>query len=176
MHPNSCFENRVNCLKNLKMLGYELGTGCLVGLPNQTISSLADDILFFKEINADMIGIGPFISHPQTKLLNTPNGDFELACKIMAITRIIMPQINIPATTAMETLVKNGQKLALKRGANVVMVNLTTDTYKSQYDIYPNKISSTPDLIKKTLSSLNRTIEMNRGNSLKWEKENNYKD
>ncbi len=171
MHPNTTFKNRINCLKNLKSLGYELGTGSLIGLPNQSIDSLADDILFFKEIGADMIGVGPFIPHPQTPLSNTKNGSFELACKMMALTRIILPEINIPATTAMETLQTDGQKLALQRGANVVMVNLTAKTVKKEYDIYPNKTSANPYSIKENLLSIGRTIEMNRGNSLKWVKE-----
>ena len=90
MHPNMSFENRVRCLKDLGKLGYEVGTGCLVGLPEQTIESLADDILFFKEINADMVGIGPFIAHSHTPLKNCANGDFTLALKVMALTRIFL--------------------------------------------------------------------------------------
>ena len=79
MHPNMSFDNRVRCLKDLRKLGFEVGTGCLVGLPEQTVESLADDILFFKEINADMVGIGPFIAHPHTPLKDTANGNFTLA-------------------------------------------------------------------------------------------------
>lgn len=90
MHPNTSYKNRIECLYNLKKLGYEVGTGCLVGLPNQTIKSLANDILFFKELNADMIGIGPFIACPNTPLENYKNGNFELALKVMAITRIFI--------------------------------------------------------------------------------------
>ena len=121
MHPNASFENRVRCLEDLKTLGYEVGTGCLVGLPNQTIESLANDILFFKEIDADMIGIGPFIPHAQTPLKDEKQGDFWLALKVMALTRINLPNINIPATTAMETIIPNGRLIALQSGANVVM-------------------------------------------------------
>ena len=107
MHPNMDFDNRVRCLRDLKNLGYETGTGCLVGLPEPSIESLADDILFFKEIGADMIGIGPFIPHPDTPLKDCANGNFTLALKVMALTRIMLPDINIPATTAMETLNPN---------------------------------------------------------------------
>ena len=141
MHPNASFENRVQCLKNLKKLNYELGTGCLVGLPNQTIESLANDILFFKEIEADMIGIGPFIPHPDTPLKNNSSGNFELSLKVMALTRIILPTINIPATTAMETLNKNGRIKALQAGANVIMPNVTDREYLKKYEIYPDKNS-----------------------------------
>lgn len=140
MHPHMSFENRVRCLKDLGKLGYEVGTGCLVGLPGQTIESLANDILFFKEINADMVGIGPFIAHPHTPLKDCLNGDFTLVLKVMALTRILLKNINIPATTAMETLNQNGRIIALQSGANVVMPNVTTTEYRAKYEIYPNKI------------------------------------
>lgn len=140
MHPHMSFENRVRCLKDLGKLGYEVGTGCLVGLPGQTIESLANDILFFKEINADMVGIGPFIAHPHTPLKDCLNGDFTLALKVMALTRILLKNINIPATTAMETLNPNGRIIALQSGANVIMPNVTTTEYRAKYEIYPNKI------------------------------------
>lgn len=140
MHPHMDFDNRVRCLNDLKNLGYEVGTGCLVGLPGQTIESLADDILFFKEIDADMVGIGPFISHPDTPLKGVENGNFTLALKVMALTRILLKNINIPATTAMETLNPDGRIIALQSGANVVMPNVTEQEYRPKYEIYPNKI------------------------------------
>ncbi|MCQ2789246.1 MAG: [FeFe] hydrogenase H-cluster radical SAM maturase HydE [bacterium] len=138
-HPDMNFQNRIDCLKYLKNLGYETGSGCLVGLPNQTIESLADDILFFKSINADMIGIGPFIPCENTPFENLKAGDFYLALKVMAIARLLLPDINIPATTAMETLKKDGQILALQSGANVIMPNITDEKHKKLYKIYPNK-------------------------------------
>lgn len=139
LHPNMSFENRVECLYNLKSLGYETGTGCLVGLPNQSVESLADDIIFFKELNADMVGIGPFIPHPNTPLANADKNNFDMALRVMAITRLMLPNANLPATTAMETLRKNGRELALNSGANVVMPNYTDSAYNSKYEIYPNK-------------------------------------
>jgi len=168
-HPNMSFQNRKECLYNLKKLGYETGSGCLVGLPNQTVESLADDILFFKENDFDMIGIGPFIAHPNTPLKDTPNGSFTLALKVMAIIRILMKNINIPATTAMETLNPNGRIIALQSGANVVMPNVTTSEYKKKYEIYPNKIciNETADKCKNCLErkikSINRTISKDFG-------------
>ena len=141
LHPNSDFKNRIKCLYNLKELGFETGTGVMIGLPEQTIESIANDILFFKKLNADMVGLGPFISHCDTELKDSPNGSFELALKALAITRVLMPKINIPATTAMETLLKDGRKIALTSGANVVMPNITPLSAKSNYSIYPNKQS-----------------------------------
>lgn len=169
MHPDMSFENRVECLYNLKKLGYETGTGCLVGLPNQTIDSLADDILFFKEIDADMVGIGPFIPHPDTPLKDEESGSFELALKVMAVTRIMLKNINIPATTAMETLNPNGRIIALQSGANVVMPNVTSREYRSKYEIYPNKIciNDSPDkcrgCIEAKIKSIGREISKDYG-------------
>ena len=169
MHPNMDFYNRVRCLENLGRLGYEVGTGCLVGLPNQTIESLADDILFFKEINADMVGIGPFIPHPHTPLKDSATGSFILALKVMALTRILLKDINIPATTAMETLNPNGRIIALQSGANVVMPNVTTTEYRAKYEIYPNKIciNENPDKCKGCISakiqSIDRTVSTSFG-------------
>lgn len=160
MHPNMDFDNRVRCLKDLDSLGYEVGTGCLVGLPNQTIESLADDILFFKKINADMVGIGPFIPHPHTPLKDAETGSFTLALKVMALTRILLKDINIPATTAMETLNPNGRIIALQSGANVVMPNVTTTEYRAKYEIYPNKIciNENPDKCRGCISGKIQSI------------------
>ena len=169
MHPHMDFDNRVRCLKDLRKLGYEVGTGSLVGLPDQTIESLADDILFFKEINADMVGIGPFIPHPNTPLKDMQTGSFILALKVMALTRLMLPDINIPATTAMETLNPNGRIIALQSGANVVMPNVTSTQYRAKYEIYPNKIciNDNPDKCRNCISgkiqSIGRTIAQNYG-------------
>lgn len=169
MHPHMDFDNRVKCLENIKTLGYEVGTGCLVGLPEQTIESLADDILFFKKLDADMIGIGPFIAHPDTPLKDADNGSFTLALKVMALTRIMLPDINIPATTAMETLKPNGRIIALQSGANVVMPNVTSKEYRAKYEIYPNKIcinenpSQCRGCIEGKIKSIGRTIATDCG-------------
>lgn len=164
MHPNMDFDNRVRCLKDLKKLGYEVGTGCLVGLPEQTLESLADDVLFFKEIDADMIGIGPFIAHPQTPLKDSANGNFILALKVMALTRILLKNINIPATTAMETLNPQGRVIALQSGANVVMPNVTLSDFSSKYEIYPDKCSlSDRGEVEKIIKSIGRSVSDDYG-------------
>jgi len=169
MHPNASYENRIQCLYNLKSLGYETGTGCLVGLPKQTVESLADDILFFKELDADMVGIGPFIPHEQTPLKDDDKGDFWLALKVMALTRINLPNINIPATTAMETINPNGRIIALNSGANVVMPNVTNQEYRAKYEIYPGKIciNDNPEkcrgCIEGKIKAIGRTISKEYG-------------
>lgn len=169
LHPSMSFENRINCLQNLKSLGYEVGTGCLVGLPEQSDESLADDILFFKKLGADMIGLGPFIPCPDTPLQNTQGGTFTKALKVMALTRLILPDINIPATTAMETLQQNGRILALQSGANVVMPDVTDEDCKQKYTIYPGKagLNNTAqdykNSIVKSIKAIGRTISQGYG-------------
>nr|WP_245867608.1 [FeFe] hydrogenase H-cluster radical SAM maturase HydE [Sporomusa silvacetica] len=140
LDPGMSWDNRMRCLYDLKELGFELGSGCLVGIPGQTVESLADDILFFKEIDADMIGVGPFIPNPDTPLADEAGGTFELSTKVMALIRLLLPDINIPATTAMESLNPQGRVLALQRGANVVMPNVTEGEYRQLYLLYPGKI------------------------------------
>ncbi len=169
LHPKMDFDNRIKCLEYLKNLAYEVGTGCLVGLPDQSMESLANDILFFKSIDADMIGIGPFIPNPNTPLKETKGGSFELARKVMALTRLLLPDINIPATTAMETLNPNGRILALQSGANVVMPNVTEGEYRKHYELYPGKIciNDTPakciGCISGKIKSIGRTISKEHG-------------
>lgn len=169
LDPDMDWENRLKCLDDLKSLGFEVGTGCLVGLPDQTLESLAEDILFFKEINADMIGIGPFIPNENTPLADAKGGSFELALKVMAITRLLLPDINIPATTAMETLNPNGRIIALQSGANVVMPNVTQGDYRKFYEIYPGKIcvNDTPQkcrgCITGKISKIDRTVSESYG-------------
>jgi len=140
LHPGMSFENRVRCLTDLKELGYEVGTGCLVGLPEQTLESLAEDILFFKTLDVDMVGLGPFIPNDDTPLASERGGTFMLSLKVMAITRLLLPDVNIPATTAMEALNKDGRMIALQSGANVVMPNVTEGEYRKLYLLYPGKI------------------------------------
>lgn len=138
--PGMNWDNRVRCSFDLKSLGYETGSGSLVGLPGQTIESLADDILFFKELDADMVGIGPFIPNSDTPLKDAAGGSFTLSLKVMALTRLLLRDINIPATTAMESLHPEGRLIALQSGANVVMPNVTEGDYRRKYALYPGKI------------------------------------
>lgn len=169
LHPNMSHENRINCLKTIKKLGFETGTGCLIGLPEQTLESLADDILFFKELGADMIGVGPFIPNEDTPLKDEKVGSFELALKVMAITRLLLPDINIPATTAMETLNPEGRLIALQSGANVVMPNVTEGEYRALYKLYPGKIcvNDSPahcrGCITGKIHSIGRTVSKEHG-------------
>lgn len=169
LHPEMSLTKRKACLYFLKKIGFELGTGNLVGLPNQTDEQIAEDLLFFQEIDADMIGLGPFIPHAQTPLKDEKGGSFEKALKVMAIARLLNPSANIPATTAMETLNPNGRIIALQSGANVVMPNVNIASFKTKYQLYPGKISldngadkCRKDIEEKILS-IGRTIALNKG-------------
>lgn len=170
LDPGMTWNNRVRCLQDLKELGYEVGSGSLVGLPGQTIESLADDLLFFQNLPVDMAGIGPFIPHPHTPLSTESfEGHFEMSLKMMAIMRLLLPDINIPATTAMETLHPQGRLLALQCGANVVMPNVTEGDYRKKYELYPGKIctSDTPEkcrcCIETKIQSIGRHISSSQG-------------
>ncbi len=167
--PGMSWENRAECIKNIGLAGMEIGSGVLVGLPGQMVESYADDILFFKEIDADMIGIGPFIPHPDTPLKSADGGTLIMALKVMALTRLLLPDINIPATTAMETLAPNGQVKALQAGANVIMPNVTLTQYRKHYELYPGKSTTgyTPDeslrVLKEKIARLGRTVGISKG-------------
>ncbi len=141
LDPGMSWDDRYRCLQDLKRLGYETGSGSMVGLPGQSIESIADDILFFKQTDVDMAGIGPFIPHAQTPLADATGRAFTLSLKTMALTRLLLPDINIPATTAMETLDPNGRIIALQSGANVVMPNVTSGECRKKYELYPGKVN-----------------------------------
>ena len=140
LHPNQSWQKRHECLLMIKELGYELGSGIMVGLPQQSMESIAGDLIYLQEIGIDMAGIGPFIPHQQTPLKDEKGGSLSLALRTMAVMRILMPDINIPATTAMETLHPKGRLMALQAGANVVMPNVTEGEYRKFYELYPGKI------------------------------------
>lgn len=125
LNPGMSFLNRLRCLKDLKELGYEVGSGCLVGLPNQSLTSLAEDMLFFKEFAAETVEVEPFIPCDNTPLFCGTGGAFTLSRKLMAISRLLLPSANIPVTSAMAMLEVEGEFKALKSGANVVMSNIS---------------------------------------------------
>ncbi|MFH2076904.1 MAG: [FeFe] hydrogenase H-cluster radical SAM maturase HydE [Pseudomonadota bacterium] len=156
LRPGSAPEERLRCLAILGELGYEVGTGTMVGLPGQTLELLADDLLLMREIGADMLGIGPFIPHPETPLAGSPAGDPELALKVLAVARLLTRTTNIPATTALETLSPQGRLRALQAGANVVMPDFTPPHYRQHYEIYPGR--SKTEVVSDVLNGLREEI------------------
>ena len=139
------FEYRMNCLKSLKKLGYQTGTGIMIGLPFQTIEDIANDLLFFKEFDIDMIGMGPYIEHEDTPLyehkdLLTPKVDrFNLSLRTIAVLRILMKDVNIASATALQAIDPVGREKGLKAGANIIMPNLTPTKYRADYQLYEDK-------------------------------------
>lgn len=153
IHPDlgRRLSDRIAQLRQLRDLGYEIGSGVMVGIPGQTIADLVGDLLTFRDLDLDMVGIGPFLPHPETPLgreavaLYTdtpdqvPTGEL-MTYKMVALTRLLCPCANIPSTTALATInKKDGRELGLQRGANIVMPNLTPVKYRALYQIYPSK-------------------------------------
>lgn len=173
LNPGMSWQKRYECLLAIKELGYELGSGIMTGLPDQTIESIADDLLFLQNLDVDMAGIGPFIPHPDTPLGKSGGNSLPLALRAMAIMRLLLPDINIPATTAMESLHPRGRLKALQSGANVVMPNVTEGEYRRFYELYPGKIcvNDTPvhcrSCIGLKIMSIGRAISSDYGNHIR---------
>ncbi len=138
------FEDRIKCLKYLQDIGFQIGSGVMIGLPSQTIEDLANDILFFKNMDIDMLGMGPFIPHFDTPLgVISNNFDAKnqllLGLKMIAVARLVLKDVNIASTTALETLHSDGRIMGLQFGANVVMPQATPNKYKKNYLLYNKK-------------------------------------
>ena len=141
LHPESLsLKNRKQCLFNLKEIGYQVGSGFMVGSPYQTIENIIEDFRFLQELKPDMIGIGPFIPAQNTKFEKFEHGKLNLTLKIISILRLLFPYALIPSTTALGTISPNGRELGLKSGANVVMPNLSPSKYRNLYTLYDDKI------------------------------------
>lgn len=143
LHPAEMrFEHRMQCLRDLRDLGYQVGAGFMVGSPGQTIETLKKDLLFIDEFRPEMVGIGPFIPAAGTPFENERAGSVELTLRLLAIIRIIHPHVLLPATTALGTLHPTGRERAVMAGANVVMPNLSPQDTRALYSIYNNKLST----------------------------------
>jgi biotin synthase len=143
LHPCGTLEDRIQCLRNIKKLGYATGSGFMVGLPGQTLESIADDVILLETLECDMAGIGPFISSPDTQLAGYPNGSTELTKRAVALCRIHRPELNLPVTTALGVLNPEERNDAFSCGANVIMKKVTPTKYKEAYQIYPSNIEET---------------------------------
>lgn len=148
LHPNDghhVYDERIECLRALKRVGYQVGTGVMIGLPFQTLEHLAEDLLWMQEMDVDMVGMGPYVEHPNTPLyqyrhtLLPLTERFNLALKMTALLRILMKDINIAAPTALQAIDPLGREKAIKVGANIVMPNITPGAYRNDYKLYENK-------------------------------------
>jgi biotin synthase len=180
IHPSlpNALSDRMAQLRALRDLGYEIGSGVMVGIPGQTWESLAQDILTFKALDLDMIGVGPFLPHPDTPLGGATEDAGEdqvpatedVVYRVLALARLVCPEANIPSTTALAAInKKHGRQLGLLRGANVVMPNLTPSTYRFKYAIYPDKacVNETvlvgPSVIAEQIEALGRRVGRGEG-------------
>lgn len=141
LHPQSMnLQNRKDCLFNLKEIGYQVGSGFMVGSPYQTTENLVEDLRFLQKLSPDMIGIGPYVTHAQTPFASFENGSVELTLRLLSVLRLMFPYVLLPSTTALGTLHPQGRELGLKAGANVVMPNLSPVKVRKLYELYENKI------------------------------------
>lgn len=170
LHPkNLSLENRKKCLFNLKEIGYQVGSGFMVGSPFQTTQNIVEDLLFLKELSPHMIGIGPFISHKDTPFKNYSNGSVDLTLRLISILRLMFPNSLIPATTALGTLCDNGRELGILAGANVIMPNLSPKDVRNKYMLYDNKLytgaesAECIDKLRNNLKKIGYDISIERG-------------
>lgn len=141
LHPKDLsFEKRIECLYNLKEIGYQVGCGIMVGSPYQTNEHLAKDLKFIEEFDPQMCGIGPFLPHKDTVFADKEKGSVELTLFLLSLIRIMKPSILLPSTTALGTLIDGGREMGILSGANVIMPNLSPDEAKDKYMLYDNKL------------------------------------
>lgn len=141
LHPAAMsFENRQRCIKDLKALGYQVGVGFMVGSPFQTEENLARELLYLKETEPQMVGIGPFVSHRDTPFKDCENGSAELTTFLLSLIRLSLPRVLLPATTALGTIDPTGREKGILAGANVLMPNLSPAGVRKKYLLYDNKI------------------------------------
>jgi biotin synthase len=158
LHPGQSLKSRIRILKYLKKLGYAVGAGNIVGLPGQSAEDLVKDVLFLRKMKVEMAGIGPFIPQSDTPLGNYPAGDLDLTLRVLALARIILKRVNLPATTALVTSDrKAGQLRALKSGANVLMCNFTPEKFRKNYRIYDGKEKVSLATAKTLIRQVKRT-------------------
>ncbi|MBP8952701.1 MAG: [FeFe] hydrogenase H-cluster radical SAM maturase HydE [Armatimonadetes bacterium] len=139
LHPGASFEARVQCMHVLRGLGYQVGAGSIVGLPGQTWEALGLDLLFMRDMQFHMGSVGPLVPHPGTPLRDEPVGDTQTVLNMMALLRLMIPDIMLPSTTSLETALEGGRLWGLRCGANVIMPNLTPRSVAAKYEIYPGK-------------------------------------
>lgn len=174
LHPGMSYDNRINCLHVLKKIGYQVGAGFMVGLPGQTYEHLAEDLLFLKQLEPEMIGIGPFIPHSATPLADAAGGTVEDTLVMIAMARLFVPEALMPATTAMGTLDPLGREKAFSAGANVVMPILSPLKVRKKYALYENKICQGDEpahcrsCIEMRIAISGYTAELSRGDHCRF--------
>lgn len=173
LHPPALSaEHRRQCLWDLKKIGYQVGTGYMVGSPFQTAENLADDMLFLEKLNPQMVGIGPFIPHHDTPFKDQPAGTLELTLYMLGLIRLLLPKVLLPATTALGTIDEKGRELGILAGANVVMPNLSPENVRKDYLLYDNKICTGSEAaecrndLENRMHAIGYQVVSHRGDSL----------
>jgi biotin synthase len=163
----SALRRRLSSLKRLKELGYQIGSGGIVGLPGQTVRDLSEDIRLLAELDVDMAAFGPFVPHGQTSLAGEPAGSLELSLRVVAVARIALGPVHIPATSALDAIAPDGRERALRAGADVIMANVTPPAERALYDIYPHRALNSIERVKAICARAGRPIALDHGHSLK---------
>lgn len=177
LHPGASFENRRKCLKDLKEIGYQIGAGFMVGIPNQTNEDLVCDLLFIKNLEPHMCGIGPFIPHKDTPLKDEKAGTVEKTTTMLALVRLLLPDVLLPSTTALGSIDPMGREKGLKAGGNVVMPNLSPTSVREKYSLYDGKICTGDEAaecrmcIEGRIRKAGFRVEVSRGDNISWVKE-----
>lgn len=173
LHPHTLSaKKRQQCLWDLKDIGYQVGTGFMVGSPYQTTENLAEDMLFLKKLNPQMVGIGPFIPHHDTPFKSSPQGSLELTLFMLALIRLMLPKVLLPSTTALGTIAPDGREQGILAGANVVMPNLSPLSVRKNYLLYDNKICTDSEAaegleqLTTQIQKIGYEISVSRGDSL----------
>lgn len=170
LHPvNMSLENRMECLYNLKDIGYQTGTGFMVGSPYQTAATIAEDLLFISRLKPQMVGIGPFIPHKDTPFRSCAAGSMEMTLFLIGVLRLMIPPLLIPSTTALGTISPTGREKGILAGANVVMPNLSPVKVRKKYALYDNKICTGEEAaecsgcLERRMNSIGYTLCVDRG-------------
>ncbi len=173
LHPDSLhLENRMRCLRDLKEIGYQTGCGMMVGSPYQTSKELVKDLVFIKEFQPEMVGIGPFIPHHDTRFRDFQAGTLEDTLFLLSLIRFVQPRVLLPATTALGTIVPDGREQGILAGANVVMPNISPGDLRKNYMLYDNKIGTADDAsesqrrLRESISAIGYEVVMDRGDYL----------
>ena len=169
--PELTLAHRMDCLRTLRAIGYQTGTGFMVGSPGQTPRQLAQDMVFIQDLNPQMVGIGPFIPHHDTPFASEPAGALELTLFMLGLLRLTLPKALLPATTALGSLTPEGRVLGIQAGANVIMPNLSPETHRKDYALYDGKLSSGGEaaeglrILKDQMAAIGHRVVTARGDS-----------
>lgn len=172
--PELSGEHRKNCLWDLKQIGYQTGTGFMVGSPGQTTDCLAEDLMFIRKLEPAMVGIGPFVAHHDTPFAGEPDGSAQLTVYLLGLIRLMMPEVLLPATTALGTIDPQGREKGVLAGANVVMPNLSPQQVRKKYELYDNKICTGEEAaecrgcLQRRMESIGYQVVTGRGDALSF--------